>query len=68
MTHVLLESPELRRELRGKVGNTFNSMSTFLEEPGEAGWCRFNNTPRTKAVDTVLDFAEASQRFQIRAS
>ena len=65
VTHVLLDCPKLRhlrRELREKVGGAFNSISTLLGGPRE------NNTaPRARTVEAVLDFAEASQRFQSRA-
>jgi hypothetical protein len=65
VSHVLLDCPELRhlrRELREKVRDAFNSISALL------GGCRENNTaPRAKTVEAVLDFAEASQRFRSRA-
>ncbi|OQE10083.1 hypothetical protein PENFLA_c095G04406 [Penicillium flavigenum] len=67
--HVLLDCPqlrELRRELRRKVGDAFNSMSTLLGGPGE-GRGKIDSASRTKTVEAVLDFAEASQRFQSRA-
>jgi hypothetical protein len=70
VTHVLLDCPELRelrRELRGKVGEAFNSISTLLGGPGEEGRGKINSASRTKTVEAVLDFAEASQRFQSRA-
>jgi hypothetical protein len=62
---VLLDCPELRhlrRELREKVEDAFNSISALL------GGSRENNTaPRAKTVEAVLDFVEASQRFRSRA-
>lgn len=51
---------ELRRELRLKVGNAFNSISILLEGLGEDGRGKINNALRTKTVEAVLDFAEAS--------
>ena len=63
--HVLLDCPslrDLRRELRGKVGDAFNSMTTLLGGSGERG-----TASRAKTVEAVLDFAEASQRFRSRA-
>lgn len=63
--HVLLDCPSLRdprRELRGKVGDAFDSMTTLLGESGERG-----TAARAKTVEAVLDFAEASQRFRSRA-
>ncbi|KAJ5513135.1 hypothetical protein N7463_002687 [Penicillium fimorum] len=68
--HVLLDCPrlgELRRELRIKVGDAFNSISTLLGGSGEEGKGKIDRASRTKTVEAVLDFAEASQRFQIRA-
>ena len=68
--HVLLDCPrlrELRRELRIKVGDAFNSISTLLGGPGEEGRGKIDSASRTKTVEAVLDFAEASQRFQSRA-
>lgn len=65
--HVLLDCPELkalRRELRGKVGEAFNSMLTLLGEPGEDGRGKQNSASRAQTVKAVLDFAEASQLFQ----
>jgi hypothetical protein len=68
--HVLSDCPrlrELRRELRIKVGDAFNSISTLLGGPGEEGRGKIDSASRAKTVDAVLDFAEASQRFQSRA-
>jgi len=68
--HVLLDCPrlrELRRELRIKVGDAFNSISTLLGGPGEEGRGKIDSASRTKTVEAVLDFVEASQRSQSRA-
>ncbi|KAI2734534.1 hypothetical protein DTO013E5_9920 [Penicillium roqueforti] len=70
VTHVLVDCPklqELRRELRMKVGDAFNSISSLLggSKEGERG--KPDTVSRTKTVNAVLDFAEASQRFQSRA-
>lgn len=68
--HVLLDCPqlrELRRELRFKIGDAFNSISTLLGGSGEDGRGKIDSASRTKTVEAVLDFAEASQRFQSRA-
>ncbi|OQD77337.1 hypothetical protein PENANT_c114G03644, partial [Penicillium antarcticum] len=68
--HVLLDCErlrELRRELRFKVGEAFNSISTLLGGPGEEGRGKIDSASRSKTVEAVLDFAEASQRFQSRA-
>jgi ribonuclease HI len=71
VAHVLLDCPELRqlrRELREKVGEAFNSMSTLLGGRSEEGRGKISSASRAKTVEAVLDFAEASQRFQSRAS
>ncbi|KAJ5111881.1 hypothetical protein NUU61_001511 [Penicillium alfredii] len=62
LIHVLLDCPalrDLRRELRGKIGDAFNSMSTLLGGSGERGRGRPDNASRAKTVEAVLDFAEA---------
>ncbi|KAI2811923.1 hypothetical protein CBS115989_10964 [Aspergillus niger] len=69
--HVLLDCPllrDLRRELRAKVGDALNSMSVLLGGSGscQEGGSRVSNASRTKTVEAVLDFAEASQRFRSR--
>lgn len=66
MIHVLLDCPalrHLRRELREKVRDAFNSISTLLG----VGRPRGDTAPRAKTVEVILDLAEASQRFQSRA-
>ena len=65
--HVLLDCPALKhlhRELQEKVGDAFNSISTLLGVGGPRGG---DTAPRGKTVEAILDFAEASQRFQSRA-
>ncbi|KAI3014160.1 hypothetical protein CBS147347_11515 [Aspergillus niger] len=67
--HVLLDCPllrDLRRELRAKVGDALNSMSVLLGGSCQEGGSRVSNASRTKTVEAVLDFAEASQRFRSR--
>jgi ribonuclease HI len=67
--HVLLDCPalrELRRELREKVGDAFNCISTLVGGSGEGRRGGPDNAPRAKTVEAVLDFAEASQRFRSR--
>jgi ribonuclease HI len=70
VTHVLVDCPdlrELRRELRRKVGDAFNSMSSLLggSKQGERG--KPDTVSQARTVKAVLDFAEASQRFCGRA-
>lgn len=70
VTHVLLDCPnlrDLRRELRRRVGDAFNSMAVLLGGSREGERGKVNNVSRAKTVDAVLDFAEASQRFRSRA-
>ena len=69
ISHVLLDCPDLRglrRELRAKVGDAFSSVSTLLGGSEEGRRGKPNHASRVKTVDAVLDFAEASQRFQSR--
>lgn len=54
VSHVLQDSPELRvlrRELRGKVGEAFNNMSTLLGGPGEEGKDKIIIASRAKTVE-----------------
>jgi hypothetical protein len=55
---------ELRRELKGEVGDLFNSVSSLLggSKQGERG--KPHIVSRARTVKAVLDFAEASQRFR----
>jgi hypothetical protein len=65
--HVLLDYPalkHLRKELREKVRDAFKNISTLLGAGGPRGG---DTAPRAKTVEAILDFAEASQRFQSRA-
>lgn len=57
---------ELRQELRNKIGNAFNDISIMLggkprDPQKKKGW-----SMNTSALNAVLDFAQASQRFQSR--
>lgn len=52
------------RELREKVGNAFNNISTLLGAGGPRGP---DTAPRAKTVEAILGFAEASERFRSRA-
>jgi ribonuclease HI len=70
VAHVLMEClklRELRVELKRKIGDTLSSVSSLLggSDEGEKG--KPDIVSRTKTVQAVLDFAEASQRFQSRA-
>ncbi|KAJ9481485.1 hypothetical protein VN97_g11991 [Penicillium thymicola] len=70
VTHVLVGCSRprgIRRELRRKVGDAFNNVSSLLggSKEGEKG--KPDSVSRVRTVEAVLDFAEASQRFQSRA-
>ena len=70
LAHVLWDCPnlrDLRRELRGRAGDTFSSVSCLLGGSQEGGRGKPDNASRAKTVEAVLDFAEASQRFRSRA-
>jgi hypothetical protein len=60
---VLLDCPrlrELRRALRIKVSDAFNSISTLLGGLGEEGRGKIDSVSQTKIVEAVLDFTKAS--------
>ena len=70
LKHVLWDCPllrELRQELRRKVGDASNNVSSLLGGPREERRGQIDHASRTKTVDAVLDFAKASQRFRSRA-
>ncbi|KAJ5135375.1 uncharacterized protein N7515_004653 [Penicillium bovifimosum] len=70
VTHVLMECPrlrELRVELRQKVGDALNGVSSLLGGSNEGEQGKPDIVSRAKTVQAVLDFAEASQRFRSRA-
>jgi hypothetical protein len=67
VTDVLVDCPDLRdirRELRRDVGDAFSSVSSLLGGSTEG---KPDTVSSPKTVKTVLDFAEASQRFRSRA-
>ena len=70
VSHVLLDCRnlrELRSELRRRVGDALNSVSSLLGGSNEGKKGKPDTVSRAKTVQAVLDFAEASQRFRIRA-
>jgi hypothetical protein len=70
VTHVLVDCPELsdlRRQLRSKVGDAFNSVSIGWDGSKEGERGNPDIVSRARTVEAVLDFAEASQRFRSRA-
>jgi hypothetical protein len=63
VTYVLVDCPrlkELRRELRKKAGDAFNSVSSLLGGSKEAKRGKLDSMCRAKVVDAVLKIAEAS--------
>lgn len=61
ITRVLLDCldlRDLRRELRAKVGDVFNSVSALLRSFEEGRKGKSNNASCVKMMDAVLDFVE----------
>lgn len=70
LKHVLWDCPDLRElrwELREKVGDAFNNVSSLLGGSQKEKRGQIYHASRAKTVDAVLDSAEASQRFRSRA-
>jgi hypothetical protein len=70
VTHVLVDCPELRdirRKLRGNIGDAFSYVSSLLEGSTEGKRGKLDIVSRVRTVKAVLDFAEASQRFRSHA-
>jgi hypothetical protein len=69
VVHVLVDCPnlrELRQELRDKIGDAFNDISAILGGKPQDIRRRKGWSINAGVVDAVLDFAQASQRFQSR--
>jgi hypothetical protein len=70
VVHVVVDCPrlrEVRRQLRGKVGDAFNSIAIMLggrprNEQGKPHKVGINR----EVLNAVIEFAEASQRFKSR--
>jgi hypothetical protein len=58
---------ELRAELRRKSRDAFNSVPSLLGGSNEGEKGKPDTVSRSKAIQAVLDFAEASRRFCGRA-
>jgi ribonuclease HI len=71
VVHVMVDCPKLRdarRQMRSKVGDAFNSVAVMLGgRPGGDSAKAKNWSIDRDMLNAVLDFAEASQRFQSRA-
>ena len=69
VVHVLVDCPKLkslRQQLRRKIGDAFNEISTMLGGKGRAGPGQGKGGNVHSILNAVLDFAEASQRFRSR--
>jgi ribonuclease HI len=70
VVHILVDCPSLgvlRQQLRGKIGDAFNNVSSMLggklnNRQGKAQQWSINR----EVLDAVLEFADASKRFQSR--
>ncbi|KAI2930363.1 hypothetical protein CBS147321_10551 [Aspergillus niger] len=71
VVHVLIDCRQLkglRQDMRQKLGRAFNNSSEMLGGAGQGKKGRLKDAPPDSSVlGAVLDFAEASQRFQSRA-
>ena len=70
MVHVLIHCPKLktiRQELRKKIGTAFNNISDMLGGGSQGKQGKEDDMQCGSILGAVLDFAEASQRFQSRA-
>jgi hypothetical protein len=71
VVHVLIDCPRLstlRQKLREEVGEAFNNITLMLGGRDKQGPKKSNGSVQRKAVNAVLDFAEASLRFQSRVA
>jgi hypothetical protein len=70
VVHVLIHCPKLntiRQELRKKIGTAFNNISNMLGGGSQGKQGKEGDMQGGSILGAVLDFAEASQRFQSRA-
>ncbi|EED11824.1 reverse transcriptase, putative [Talaromyces stipitatus ATCC 10500] len=70
VVHVLIHCPKLktiRQELRKKIGTAFNNISDMLGGGSQGKQGKEGDMQGGSILGAVLDFAEASQRFQSRA-
>jgi ribonuclease HI len=68
--HVLIDCPKLRvprQELRRKIGTAFNDISNMLGGRFQGKKGKEDDMQGGSIIGAVLNFAEASQRFQSRA-
>jgi hypothetical protein len=70
VVHVLIDCPRLkviRQELRRKIGTAFNDISGMLGRGSQGKEGKEDDMQGGSILGAVLDFAEASQRFQSSA-
>jgi hypothetical protein len=70
VAHVLIDCPklkDLRQNLRRKIGTAFNNMSSMLGGGSQGKKGRQDDMQDSSVLGAILDFAEASKRFQSRA-
>jgi ribonuclease HI len=70
VAHVLIDCPklkDLRQKLRRKIGTAFNNMSLMLGGGSQGKKGRQDDMQDSSVLGAILDFAEASKRFQSRA-
>jgi len=72
VVHVIIDCPqlsELRKELRLKVGDSFNSVARMLGGRQKNAQGKMTQWPANRAVlNAVIEFAEKSERFCSRTS
>jgi hypothetical protein len=68
--HVLVDCPKLKnlqQELRRKIGTVFNDISGMLGGGSQGKKGKKDDMQNSSVIGAILDFAEASKRFQSRA-
>ena len=69
VVYVLVDCPRLnglRQTLRRKIGDAFNEISGMLEGGSQGKRGKQDDMQDGSVLGAILDFAEASQRFQSR--
>ena len=70
VVHVLVDCPKLkglRQTLRRKIGTAFNDITDILGGGSQGKQGKQDDMQDGSVLGAILDFAEASQRFQSRA-
>jgi ribonuclease HI len=70
VVHVLIDCPslrDLRQKLRKRIGTAFNNISDMLGGGSQGKKGKQDDMQDGSILGAILDFAEASQRFQSRA-